>query len=89
MNREDGFPIADLDVGLFHDPKVIALSRLIHDEAASATCLALYIALILESWGAGDRVTLDDAPCLVAGVGPRLPRLTAVREPHRRPIPSA
>ena len=24
MNREDGFPIADLDVGLFHDPKVIA-----------------------------------------------------------------
>jgi hypothetical protein len=61
MNREDGFPIADLDVGLFHDPKVIALSRRIRDEGQTATYVALYVALVLQSWEAGDRVTLDDA----------------------------
>src|SRR5262245_36033923 len=61
MNREDGFPIADLDVGLFHDQKVVALARRLRDERQTATAVALYVNLILESWAAGDRVTLDEA----------------------------
>jgi hypothetical protein len=61
MNREDGFPIADIDVGLFHDPKVIALARGARDERVTAARLALYLGLVLQSWAAGDRVTLDEA----------------------------
>lgn len=61
MNREDGFPIADVDVGLFHDPKVIALVRQLRDERQTATHLAIYAALVLESWAAGDRVPLSEA----------------------------
>jgi hypothetical protein len=61
MNREDGFPIADLDVGLFHDQKVLALARRLRNERDTAVSIALYTSLVLESWAAGDRVTLDDA----------------------------
>lgn len=61
MNREDGFPIADVDVGLFHDQKVLALSRRLRDERQTATHIALYLNLVLESWAAGDRVQLDEA----------------------------
>jgi hypothetical protein len=49
MNREDGFPIADIDVGLFHDQKVVALARRIRDERQTATHVALYVNLVLES----------------------------------------
>lgn len=61
MNREDGFPIADIDVGLFHDQKVLALARRLKDERETAAHVALYVNLILESWSAGDRVQLDEA----------------------------
>ncbi len=61
MNREDGFPIADIDVGLFHDQKVIALARRVRDERRTAATVALYTSLLLESWSAGDRVRLDEA----------------------------
>ena len=75
MNREDGFPIGDLDVGLFHDPKVIALSRQIRDEAQSATYVAFYVALILQSWAAGDRGHLGRGSAgMVARYRRRVPR---------------
>lgn len=61
MNREDGFAIADVDVGLFHDQKVLTLARRLRDEGRTAVAVALYLNLILESWSAGDRVTLDEA----------------------------
>ncbi len=61
MNREDGFPIADIDVGLFHDPKVIALVRAVKDERCAMVHLGLYQSLVLASWGAGDRLVLDEA----------------------------
>jgi len=61
MSRDDGFPIADVDTGLWSDPKVKALVRLQRDETRSLVTLALYHALILESWGAGERLTLDQA----------------------------
>ena len=61
MNREDGFPSADVAVDLFHDPKVIALARRDQDEHVTATNVALYVALVLASWAAGDRIPLDEA----------------------------
>jgi hypothetical protein len=61
MNREDGFAIADVDVGLFHDQKVIALARRLHNKMRTAAHVAVYTNLILESWAAGDRLSLDDA----------------------------
>lgn len=60
MNREDGFPIADLDVGLFHDQKVVALARQLRDERGTAVAVAVYVNLVLESWAAGDRLMLDE-----------------------------
>jgi len=61
MNREDGFPIADIDVGLFHDQKVLALARRLRDDRATAASVSLYLNLVLQSWAAGDRLTLDEA----------------------------
>ena len=43
MNPKDGFSIANLDVGLFHNQKVVALSRRLRDERATAATVALYI----------------------------------------------
>lgn len=60
MNREDGFPIADIDAGLFHDQKVVALARRLRDDQKTATAVALFTNLVLESWAAGDRLTIDE-----------------------------
>lgn len=60
MNREDGFPIADIDVGLLHDQKILALARRLRDEQQTAATITLYLGLLLESWAAGDRLALDD-----------------------------
>lgn len=56
-----GFPNADIDVGILHDPKVIALHRRGQDHHATADHVMLYLALILESWSRGGRATLDEA----------------------------
>jgi hypothetical protein len=61
MSRDDGFAIADLDTGLFSDPKVVALARRLRDPVQTAAHLALYQALVLGSWGAGARITFDEA----------------------------
>jgi hypothetical protein len=57
----DGFPVADLDTGLLHDPKIIALARLVRDPRATAVYVALYLALVFESWARGSRATLAEA----------------------------
>lgn len=68
MTRTSGFPVADLDVGLMNDPKVKALVRRQHDEKLSTKSLLLYLTLVLESWGAGERLTLDQAaPLWITG----------------------
>lgn len=60
MNRT-GFPRADIDVALYHDPKVVKLARRMRDPVQTITRLGLYQALILASWSAGERVTIEDA----------------------------
>jgi hypothetical protein len=64
VSRDDGFPRADVDVGYFHDPKMIALARRLRDERATAAHAAVYLAVVLGSWAEGRRATLDD--CLPA-----------------------
>lgn len=61
MSRDDGFAIADIDAGLFADPKIVALARQLRDPVQTAAHVALYQALVLGSWGAGERITLNDA----------------------------
>jgi len=61
VSRDTGFAIADIDSGLFSDPKVVALARRLHDAGATAAHVALYEALVLGSWGSGDRLTFEEA----------------------------
>lgn len=60
MSR-DGFPVADIDVGLLSDPKVAALARRLRRAQRVAAALLLYQATVLASWRAGRRVSLVDA----------------------------
>lgn len=80
MSRDDGFAIADVDTGFWSDPKVKALVRLQRDETRSLVTLALFNALLLESWGAGERLTLDQAAPAwsTADLGPLATDLQAV-----------
>jgi hypothetical protein len=61
MSRDDGFPTADIDVGLFSDPKVIALARRLRDPLGTLVHVALYEAVVLASWRAGERVDFNIA----------------------------
>ena len=61
MSRDDGFPIADLDVALLDDAKVHQLVRSTRDEAVVARCLIAYTSVLLASWRHGYRVPLDEA----------------------------
>jgi hypothetical protein len=57
----DGFAVADVDVGFMHDRKVVALSRLLNDDALCAVAVVMYQAVVLASWEAGERVAIEDA----------------------------
>jgi hypothetical protein len=74
--RDEGFPHADIDTGIFDDPKVRALARSSRDEGLVARAILAYIATFTASWRAGDRVTLEDAAPLwlsdVVDLGERL-----------------
>lgn len=61
MSRDEGFTRADVDTGLYADPKIVALARRLRDPVSTAAHVALYEALVLESWAAGDRVAFGDA----------------------------
>src|SRR4051794_18579334 len=61
VSREDGFRVADVDAGLLDDPKMRHLWRRLQDPATMAQAALLYVAVILASWGAGDRRTADEA----------------------------
>ena len=61
MSREEGFAIADIDVGLYSDPKVIALARRLRDPVKTMAYVGLYHAAVLESWAAAQRVSIVDA----------------------------
>lgn len=60
MSRDDGFRNADIDVGMFADPKVVALVRRVRDPQRAAAHLTLYLALVLQCWNEGARLTFDE-----------------------------
>jgi hypothetical protein len=60
MSR-DGFTIADIDTTLMSDPKVVALARRHRDPLKTAAAVAPYVGLLLASWRAGKRLTLEES----------------------------
>lgn len=61
MSRDGGFSRADLDTSLMADPKMVALARRHRDPQRTAVAGCLFAGLILASWKAGERVTLEDS----------------------------
>lgn len=61
MSRDDGFAIADVSTSLYSHPRVVALARLLRDGTQTAAHVAIFEAVLLASWGAGRRLTLDEA----------------------------
>ena len=61
MSRDAGFTIADLDTRLLRDAKFRALRRHLTLQAERTEAVTLYVAVLLESWEAGERLTLDEA----------------------------
>lgn len=61
MSSRTGMPRAQLDVGMFHDPKVIALARRQQDPLATLATMGLYVAIVLASWRADEPVPGADA----------------------------
>jgi hypothetical protein len=62
MGRSDGFVVADVSSGHFDDDKVRKLwRRLQPDAAAMCEAMTVHLAVVLASWRAGRRVTVEDA----------------------------
>jgi len=61
VSRGDGFQTADLDVGLFNDPKIRAVVRTTLDEGLTVRAVLAFVAVVLSSWERGERVSLEDA----------------------------
>ena len=78
MSRDDGFAIADLDVGFLDDAKVRALVRSTRDEAIAARAIVAYIAAHTSSWANAERVSVGDAaPLWLTDVDDLVTRLAA------------
>lgn len=62
MRRDEGFTIADVASDHFDDDKVRRLWRMLApDSRAMCEAMTLRMAVLLESWGQGRRVTLEQA----------------------------
>ena len=61
MSRELQFDRADIDTGLFNDVKVRRLHRRLKDPHAINAAIVTYVAVVLASWDAHERVTAEDA----------------------------
>jgi hypothetical protein len=62
VSRDEGFRIADVDVGILDDPKIRALVRSCNgDESLLARSVVAYLAVVMSSWARGERVELIDA----------------------------
>lgn len=61
MSRGDGFPTADVDVRIMDDQKVVALARRLRDRNKTLAAIGLYVAVLTKSWGAGHRLTVEEA----------------------------
>ena len=80
MSRDDGFPIADVDTGYLDDSKVRNLWRALGDQGRMTHALALHVATLLASWGAGCRVTVTEAAPLWLTPDPDL--IAALQKTH-------
>jgi hypothetical protein len=61
MARDDGFTIADVAAGHLGDDKFRDLWRRVGDQGAMCEAVTLHLAVLLASWSAGRRVSLDHA----------------------------
>lgn len=71
-----GFQLANVDVGVLQDPKVIKLAKHVPDEGERACTILVYLQTMLESWRVGARVTAVEAEILWE---PSEERVTALR----------
>jgi hypothetical protein len=79
VSRGAGFENADIDVGILDDPKFRAFARSTRDEGILARGVVAYLAVTTSSWGAGERVTLEQsAPLWLTGLDDLAERLVAV-----------
>jgi len=90
MSRDDGFAIADVDTGLMHDRKILALARYLHDDGLTSIALVMYESLFLMSWGEGQRLTLEETQPAwlnagIAGVREALERVGLIDAEARVP----
>lgn len=73
MSRGEGFAIADIKVTHLDDNRVRELWRRVGpDVALMSECMTLHLAVILESWGAGRRMTVGQAAPLWLPVRPEV-----------------
>jgi hypothetical protein len=59
-----GFQLANVDVGILQDPKMVKLIKLVPDEGERAATVLVYEQTMLESWRVGERVTATEAEIL-------------------------
>lgn len=79
MSRGAGFENADIDVGILDDPKFRAFARSTRDEGILARGVVAHLAVTTSSWGAGERLTLEEAaPLWLTGLEDLAERLVAV-----------
>lgn len=71
MARDDGFKVADVASDLLDDVKVRKLWRCVgRDKAAMTEAVTIHVSVILGSWSAGRRVTVDEAAPVWLDVDP-------------------
>ncbi len=78
MSRDDGFPVADVSTTHLDDPKVKALWRSLRDSDAMCVALTVHQAVVLASWGAGHRVTAEEAAPIWLELGTSVEALVSV-----------
>lgn len=76
MSRDDGFSIADLDVGFLRDVKVRRLRLHLPEDDVAPTTL-LYLALVLSSWEEGFRLSVMEADSPYPATAERIAALQA------------
>lgn len=78
MSRDDGFAIADVDVGYLDDAKIRALVRSTKDQGLVCRAIVAHLSVVLASWKAGELVALEDAaPMWLDGIEDLAERLQA------------
>jgi hypothetical protein len=76
MSRDDGFAIADIDVGVLRDVKVRRLRQQVPDDFPAT--VVLYLAVVLSSWEDGLRLSALEADSVVEATAERIAGLKAV-----------